>query len=296
MKTRLPPLNAVRAFHAAARYLNLSRAAEELGVTQSAISKQVIALEDFIGARVFERLPGGLELTGKGKSLRDSIDPAFDLLDTAFIHHSRRPPRSNRCRVSTLASFAATVLAPRMQDFRTRFPDMELDVLTSDRLVDLEREEIDFSIRFGTGEWEDLVSIPLAPGRLIPVCKPGLLGSASVGDDLAGTRRIQMFSSDEWRVWSEKTGREVSDSTEAFFLEDFLVALRMTEEGQGIALLPEPIVADAIVDGRLEVFSDTALDWPQTYHIVHRQAGKPAKRTHEIIDWFLDQAATLTSA
>lgn len=296
MKTKLPPLNAIRAFHAAARHLNLSRAAEDLGVTQSAISKQVIALEDFIGARVFERLPGGLELTEQGKSLRTSIDPAFDLLETAFIHHSRRPPRSNRCRVSTLASFAATILAPRMQDFRAHFPDMELDVLTSDRLIDLEREEIDFSIRYGAGNWDDLVSIQLAPGRLIPVCKPGMVHDTPLEKDLSGCRRIQMFSSDEWRVWSKKTGREVSDSTDAFFLEDFLVALRMTEEGQGIALLPEPIVADAIADGRLEAFSDAALDWPQTYYIVHRQGGKPARQTREIIDWFVEQVAGLTSA
>ncbi len=295
MKTRLPPLNAVRAFHAAARHLNLSRAAEDLGVTQSAISKQVIALEDFIGARLFERMPGGLELTEEGKSLRWSIDPAFELLDSAFVHYSRRSPRSNHCRVSTLASFAATVLAPRMQNFRETFPGTELDVLTSDRLIDLEREEIDFSIRYGTSDWDDLVSIPLTPGRLIPVCKPGLLGDAPVGDDLSGCRRIQMFSSDEWRVWSQETGREVWDSTDAFFLEDFLVALRMTEEGQGIALLPQPIVGDAVASGRLQVFSETALDWPQTYHIVHRQGGRPTKQTQEIIDWFVAQVATLAA-
>ncbi|MEQ1785254.1 MAG: LysR family transcriptional regulator, partial [Hyphomonadaceae bacterium] len=98
----LPPLNAVRAFEAASRHLNLSRAAEELGVTQGAISKQVIALEDFIGVQLFIREPGGLQLTSEGGNLKEAIEPAFTTLADAFARYSRRSPRSNIIRVSTV--------------------------------------------------------------------------------------------------------------------------------------------------------------------------------------------------
>ncbi len=150
--TRLPPLNAVRAFHAASRHLNFSRAAEELGVTQGAISKQIIALEDHVGTRLFERLPGGLLLTNEGKSLKETIIPAFDMLGSAFSRFERRPPRASNFRIATVASFASNVFVSRLDAFRDAFPQLELEIIASDRLVDLEREEIDISIRYGRGD------------------------------------------------------------------------------------------------------------------------------------------------
>jgi LysR family glycine cleavage system transcriptional activator len=145
----LPPLNAVRAFEAASRHLNLSRAAEELGVTQGAISKQVIALEDFIGVQLFVREPGGLRLTNEGGSLKEAIAPAFTTLSEAFSRYSRRSPRSNVVRISTTASFASQFIVPRLQLFRDNFPDIDLEFITTIRLVDLAREEFDIAVRAG---------------------------------------------------------------------------------------------------------------------------------------------------
>ena len=168
----LPPLNAIRAFEVASRHLNLSRAAEELGVTQGAISKQVIALEEFIGIQLFAREPSGLQLTAEGGNLKEAIAPAFTTLSDAFARYSRRPPGSNTIRISTVASFASNFLVPRLAKFTERLPGCELEFLTSIRLVDLAREEFDIAVRYGPGDWDGVVATPLSDGLLIPVCAP----------------------------------------------------------------------------------------------------------------------------
>ena len=178
MTKPLPPLNAVRAFEAASRHLNLSRAAEELGVTQGAISKQVIALEDFIGVQLFLREPGGLQLTHEGGNLKEAIAPAFSTLAEAFSRYSRRSPRSSAIRISTVASFASQFLVPRLSRFKERFPNCELEFLTSIRLVDLSREEFDIAVRYGPGDWEGVQSEPLSGGTLTPVCSPDVFARA----------------------------------------------------------------------------------------------------------------------
>src|SRR5579871_2921491 len=149
MNRALPPLNSIRAFEVAARHLNLTRAAEELGVTQGAISKQIISLEDYIGAQLFEREPGGLRLTNEGGSLKEAIQPAFIMLAEAFMRYSRRPPRSNVIRISTTSSLASQFLVPRLAEFRRAHPDVELEFMTTHRLVDLAREEFDLAVRYG---------------------------------------------------------------------------------------------------------------------------------------------------
>lgn len=189
----LPPANAVRAFETASRHLNLSRAAEELGVTQGAISRQVIALEDFIGVQLFVREPGGLRLTNEGGSLKEAIEPAFTTLSEAFSRYSRRAPRSNAIRISTVASFAWQFLAPRLPEFRQQHPDVEIELITSIRLLDLTREEADIAVRYGLGEYQGLVATPLVKGLLTPVCSPALVEKAGgdVARLFASARRLQ---------------------------------------------------------------------------------------------------------
>lgn len=126
----LPPLNAIRAFEVASRHLNLSRAAEELVVTQDAISKQVIALEEFIGIQLFLREPSGLQLTAEGGNLKEAIAPAFTTLSDAFARYSRRPPRSNTIRISNVASFASNFLVPRLapREFHRTLPRLRAGI------------------------------------------------------------------------------------------------------------------------------------------------------------------------
>jgi DNA-binding transcriptional LysR family regulator len=294
MARSLPPLNSIRAFEVAAQHLNFTRAAEELGVTQSAVSKQISILEDYIGARLFERLPGGLGLTLEGRTLKESISPAFTMLNDAFARFSRRPPRSTIFRLATVASFAAQFLVPRLDAFAKSMPDVELEILTSDRVVDFEREEIDLSIRYGPGDWDGLITSALVPGMLAPVCAPELIAGREA-DDLAvfvsSVRRIQIFSNDEWRVWQGVTGIDLADAPRPIIMEHFMVAAQAVLAGQGIALIPEIIVRDQIADGCLRLFSPTHVPWSDTFHITHLPNADRRPMVRDVIEWLKREAA-----
>ncbi len=295
MTRSLPPLNAVRAFEAASRHLSFSRAADELGVTQGAISKHVIALEDFIGAQVFVRSPTGLSLTQEGYTLMEALRPAFAMMTDAFAHYHRRPPRSSVCRIATLASFAAQFLVPRLPEFRQRYPDIEIELITSIRLVDLTREEADIAVRYGLGEYEGLVATPLMKGLLVPVCSPALVEKAG-GDVMrlfASARRIQTAGYNEWRDWSKVAKIDFADSQASYVIEDFLVALKALITGQGLALLPQALVQDQITSGELAQFSSIPLEVEHTFHLAHTLASAKRPFVQDVINWLKTSVAHL---
>ena len=294
MPRTLPPLNSIRAFEAAARHLSFSRAAEELGVTQGAISKQVLLLEDYIGMRLFERQPGGLELTERGLGLREAVCPAFTMLGDAFDRFSRRAPRSNICRLSTLTSFAAQFLVPRLGEFERRFPHIDLEILTSNRLIDLSREEVDLSVRLGHGHWEGVVSTELCPGRMVPVCTPEYYKRSDANnlqEFVDSARRAQVFSNNEWVKWFEETGLTACPDTDVFIIEDFLVSMQAVIEGQVIALLPELVVRKFLDNGRMMRFSDTDIIVPRTYHIAHKPNADRNPVVRDVIAWLHEEIA-----
>lgn len=290
MHTPLPPLNSIRAFEAAARHLSFVRASKELGVTQSAVSKQISVLESFIGAKLFERESGGVSLTLEGRELKLSIVPAFEILNTSFQKYSRRPPRSNKFRLATVASFAAHFLVPRLNIFEQHFPCVELEILTSDRVLDLNHEEIDLSIRYGSGDWDGLVTNPLVDGALIPVCSPGLMEQYEndVEALVKSHRRIQIFSKNEWRAWQTATGINVLDAQKPFIIEHFIVAVEAVLKGQAIALIPEIIIRDQLKHGHMVQFSDS-VSWSQTFYVTHLPRADQRPVTRAVIAWLQEQ-------
>jgi LysR family transcriptional regulator, glycine cleavage system transcriptional activator len=292
MSKSLPPLNAIRAFEVASRHLTLSRAAEELGVTQGAISKQIIALEDFIGVQVFERSATGLALTSEGYNLKEALNPVFATMVEAFARYSRRPPRSNIARISTLASFASQFLVPRLSTFRATHPEIDLEILTGNRLVDFAREEIDIGVRYGDGTSEGAVHTMLAPGLYVPICAPYLLEMVQ-GDVCAllnTVRRIQHSTFNEWRRWSQLAGIDVSDLSRPIVLEDFLVALKAAVTGEGVALLPEILVRDHIRRGELAIFSPVSVESEYTFYIAHPPGAERRPLVRDLIAWLRAEA------
>src|SRR5690606_33741187 len=293
MAKSMPPLNAIRAFEAASRHLNLSRAAEELGVTQGAISKQVIALEDFIGVQLFVREPGGLRLTNEGGSLKEAIAPAFTTLAEAFSRYSRRAPRSNGVRISTTAAFASQVLVPRLGLFRERFPEIDLEFITTIRLVDLTREEFDIAVRYGPGNWDGLIAIPASEPVLLPVCTPEMWeqSSGSLAALLARTRRIQCSAYNEWRDWAQAEAFDLSGVAPTMVIEEFQVALTAVLAGQGLALLPEVLVRDRVGRGDLVTFSPTRVRTEYNFFIVHTPHAHRRPAVPQVIEWLKSEAA-----
>ncbi|MEO1244227.1 MAG: LysR substrate-binding domain-containing protein [Pseudomonadota bacterium] len=271
MSRPLPPLNAIRYFEAAARYQSFRRAADELGVTQGAVSKQVALLEDTIGVRLFERDSGGVTLTLEGRELGLSIAPAFEILERSFERYNRTGPGSKRIRLATLASFAAAFLVPRFDRLTSGLPGVELELFTSDRVVDLAKEEADLSIRHGGGGWSGVVSKPLDRGMLVPVAAPGLLQrhrGADPNDELPRkARRIQVFLSDEWRTYAADRKLAGGLSPNPIVLEHFAVATSAALQGLGVALLPKLLICDHLSSGALLAFSDP-VHWEQGFYLV----------------------------
>jgi LysR family transcriptional regulator, glycine cleavage system transcriptional activator len=292
MVKSLPPLNAVRAFEAASRHLNLSRAAEELGVTQGAISKQVIALEDYIGVQLFIREPGGLQLTHEGGNVKEAILPAFTALAEAFSRYSRRPARSNVVRISTVGSFASQFLVPRLTSFSAKYPNIELEFVTSIRLVDLAREAFDMAVRYGPGGWEGVVAIPLTDGYLIPVCSPVVFAAAK-GDLktlLTANRRIQCSAYNEWRDWCELSGTDVAAVTPTYMMEEFTVALTASILGEGLAMIPDILCRHRIKRGDLVQFSPAKVKTDYAFYICHSQSALKRPIAAEVIAWLKAEA------
>lgn len=289
MLNRLPPLNAIKAFHAASRHLNLSRAADELGVTQGAVSKQILALEDFIGAKLFERLPTGLELTREGNSLKNVTWPAFELLLSGFSRYERRPPRSQKVRISTLASFASCFLAPRLGRLEEAFPDTQFEILTSDRLLDHTREEVDFSIRYGQPGAQDLQCKQIGSAKMLPVCHP------DYAHDLSSILRLQVYSINEWRAWTEAHGDALTQNGSNFVIEELVVALSAVTHGQGYALLPEMMVRDQINNNQLTTLGPPLESgWPYRYYLAYLPQALKRKPVSQVLDWLVADISKLT--
>ena len=288
----LPPLNAVRAFEAASRHLNLSRAAEELGVTQGAISKQVIALEDFIGVQLFIREPSGLRLTAEGGNLKEAIEPAFTTLSEAFARYSRRSPRSNIMPHLHRRVLRLAVPRPAPRAFHERFPGYELEFLTSIRLVDLAREEFDIAVRYGPGGWDDVVSDAPGRGPPHPRLHPAVFARANgdLATLLASTRKIQSSASNEWRAWAVEAKLPVSAVTPTFTMEEFTVAIAGALAGEGLALAPDVLVRDRLARGELVQFSDITVKPGYAYHIVHAPNAARRPILVELIAWLKDEA------
>ncbi|MEL7311883.1 MAG: LysR substrate-binding domain-containing protein [Pseudomonadota bacterium] len=279
MAAKLPPLNAVRAFEACARHLSFSRAADELSVTHSAVSKQVSALEDFIGEQLFDRSGSQVALTDEGRRLRDVVQPAFAALTQVFSKHRRSAPSNTVLRVATVASFAALVLMPMKPEFDRALPDLPLEISTSDRPLDLTKASVDFAIRYGGGNWPGLVSEPLAPGNLV-----GVVARARSAD-VRAMPMIQTFASNEW----DRVSAAVRPQGGHLLLEHFIVALSAAREGLGVALLPDILVRQSLTDGELVHAGLEDIPWHDTFHLAYDPGTRRLSDIHSFRDELLNR-------
>jgi LysR family glycine cleavage system transcriptional activator len=173
------PLHILPAFVAAARTKNLTRAAEQLHLTVSALSHQMRALEERLGVRLFTRTPRGVALTPHGTQLLDAISPHLEGIDRAFARFRERP--ADALTLSALPSFSSSWLMPRLPDFMARHPGLEINLQTSATLVDFEREPVDAALRLGGGQWPGLVAEHLFDEYIAPLASPALIAHMRIG-------------------------------------------------------------------------------------------------------------------
>jgi LysR family transcriptional regulator, glycine cleavage system transcriptional activator len=246
------PVGPLRAFDVAARNLNLTAAAEEMNVTHAAVSRQVKQLEQRLGVKLFERLPRGLKLTVHGALLAEGTREAFDRLATA-IEDVSAPAVRRKLTISTFSSLATRWLMPRVQAFSELFPDTDLRVSTSARLVDFAREDVDIALRFGGGQYPGLHVRPMFKPKEIVVAAPSLLKRLPIKTyaDLKAHTLLHDDSHQSWTRWLEAVGAKGVNPRRGIICGDRNSMLAATAAGQGVGITSEVFAAGDLEAGRL---------------------------------------------
>ncbi|WP_045770457.1 LysR substrate-binding domain-containing protein [Xanthomonas albilineans] len=243
------PLNALRAFEAAARHQNLTRAAAELCVTQAALSHQIKHLEARLGLVLFQRLPRGVALTEEGQRLHPVLTEAFDRIAVTLQRFAGGSYRET-LRVGVVGTFAAGWLLPRLEAFHTAHPDIELRVHTHNNRVDLAGEGLDLAIRFGDGDWQGQCATPILDAPFAPVCAPALAHTLRTPADLATTTLLRSYRLDEWPRWLHAAGAAEVQAGGPI-CDASLTLASIAAAGHGVALLPLRLFAQDLAAGRL---------------------------------------------
>jgi DNA-binding transcriptional LysR family regulator len=262
------PLQALRAFDAAARHLNMARAAEELGVTQGAISRQIKSLEGQLAETLFRRGPRGLKLTEAGDLLADYVRRGLEQLEAGLFRIGQ--PRSRTTLVVNAArTFAMRVLAPRIADFARAHPWIALRLETHRYFAQLHGADVDVAIRAGDGDWPGHVVQPLTREVLFPVYAPGYLPEGLPPSEvLARATLLHYAERPHWRDWAIAAGLDPALATAGPRFDETALTLAAAEAGQGIAVGWRVLVADALAAGRLVRPFPQALDDGTGYHLV----------------------------
>jgi LysR family glycine cleavage system transcriptional activator len=292
MLRRLPPLNALKAFEAAARSESFTRAAEELNVTQGAVSHQVKALEATLGLRLFNRERQRLVLTGPG---RDYLAVVRDALDRIAVGTDRLMQRqsSGVLTVSTSPDFAAKWLVNRLGRFAESHPEINLRVSATVQHVDFAREDVDLAVRHGDGKWAGLDAEQLCSEQLFPVCSPKLVSGRNRIKTPADLLKFPLLRLDDWTTWTrwfEAAG--VTDPVaHGPVLNRASMLIDAAVDGQGIALARTTLAAWDLINGRLVRPFDISLRLSNRYWIVCPKVASSIPKVAAFRKWLLAEAA-----
>ncbi len=296
-RRRLPPLNALRAFEAAARHMNFSRAADELSVTPGAVSQQIQNLEDYIGAALFRRTPRGLLLTDAAQTALPALREAFDrLAEAASLLTAAVDGR--RVTVSAAPSFAAKWLVPRLGRFEASRPEVDVWLTAGMELVDFATGEVDIAIRYGSGHYPGLEVTRLMSETVLPLCAPSLLAERPIATpaDLAGHILLHDGSPDaddscpDWAMWLAARGVKGVDGARGPRFNQSSLVIEAAMNGRGVALAKRALAQADIDAGRLVSPFDisTAVDF--AYYVVHPKAKGRLSQVKAFTAWLKVEA------
>jgi LysR family glycine cleavage system transcriptional activator len=275
MTPRIPPMQALRAFEAAARFGSLSKAADALALTHGAISHQIKSLEATLDVRLVERAGRGIRITDDGMRLAARVRAALaDIADALREASERKSGR--QLRVSVTPSFAARWLLPRLGSFIARHPDVDLDVRAGSALVDFQRDDVDVAVRWGYGDWPGVKAEELLRDVFFPVCSPRLPDLPRAPADLA--RHTLLRSDDEfWKPWFDAVGLGWPEPDRGPIFNDSSLMLQAAVDVQGIALARASLIGNDIRNGLLMRLFDIDVPGPRRYYLVYppRMADSP---------------------
>ncbi|MBZ9675385.1 transcriptional regulator GcvA [Mesorhizobium sp. ES1-1] len=307
MANPLPGTRALRTLEAAARHLNFTRAADELGLTPAAVSHQIKEIEDQLGLALFTRTSRTMRLTPAGEIVFEAAIDALDLLGRAVMRARKMTRGTALLKVTLDAQFAAKWLMRRVEDFRKQKPGIELSFDIAYGLRDFDRDDVDVGIRFGAGNYPGLCAHRLFDNIIIPVCSPALLAS---GPPLSEPRDLfhhtlahiewarQGVTWPNWRMWMAAAGVDDFDDSRTIVFGTSTDAVQAAVDGNAVALADFAMVANDLSEGRLvRPFELSIRVAPEfAYFLVYPQAMADDPRVAGFRDWILEEVARTASA
>lgn len=294
----LPPLSAIRVFEAAARLENFTAAAQELGMTQAAVSYQVKLLEGRLGIGLFQRSGRRVALTEKGREIAPVLTRAFDQMRQGFAALAQ--DHSTVLSISCTNSFAHLWLAPRIGAFQMRHPDLAVRIMADDAVVDLARDGVDLAVRGGKGEWPGLEARLLTHNRLVPMCSPAWLDRHGPIADAPALHALPRLSPDDmwWHEWFAAMGVEAdpADGPPGIALDSQVMEGRAAIAGQGIAILNHFLWRAEVEAGQLVEAVPSYVREIASYWIVYPPHARNTPKIKAFRDWICAEFAAALAA
>lgn len=288
MATRLPPVHALSAFEAAARLGSFALAAEELCITPSALSHRIRLLEDFVGERLFLRDGRSLTLSEFGRRYLDVVRTALRTLSDFPLPHKSAPPQP-RLKLTVPPTFARCLLVPRLGEFSSLHPDIVIELFLSVPLYDLALAESDLEIRFGAGNYPDMVTEKLFEEPSFVAATPAYLASIGGVEKPADLKKAKLLRSalEPWQPWFEVAGLDWPEPSAGLRLDDAGLLLEAVCQGYGVGLTREHFARERIRSGELvQLFPDIQLKAPpHAYYVVYEQRARERPEVTAFLDW-----------
>jgi len=289
----LPSLNALRTFEAVARHNSFTRAAEELNVTQSAASRLVRSLEEYLQVPLFVRQSRRIELTDQGRFYNELVRDSLDLIEAGTVELISSKAGKGTLSIGMLPTFGTRWLVPRLPSFQEAHPEIALNIISSDGELDFVKERIDVAIRFGHGNWDDAICDPLMGEDIVVVCSPRLMQGEHPIDSYEAlfNHRLIRHSTrpNGWEHWFRSVGVHAGHLQWGPSLEHFFMVIQAAIAGLGVALLPSFLVEDDIRNGTLVSPFPVRVSGPGAYYLVTSAAKSELPRVKLFRKWLLDQ-------
>jgi len=295
MRRKIPSTAALAVFEAAARHQSYTKAAEELAVTQSAVCRQIAALEAFLGVRLFQRSRRGVALTEAGTGYSRQVRSRLDEVERDALELMSRGAEGGTLELGVVPTFATRWLLPRLPDYVRRHPGMQVNLTARTRPFLFDETPFDAAIHAGTGPWPGTESVFLLPESLVAVCSPAVAdGRRRFG--AADWRRATLLQQGTrpyaWREWFGVQGLAIEADLAGPRLELFSMLAEAATRGMGVALVPPFLIEDELARGLLVTVSPAPLPSGRGYRLIYPEHKADRAALHEFADWLRQQAAT----
>ncbi len=300
MSKKLPPLNPLKVFDAVVRTLNLTKSAEDLHISQSAVSKQLNVLQSYLGVELFRRERHGISLTQAGMRYGEEIAPAFEAISKA-TSNIMRSGADNTLRIQTYTTFAAKWLIPRLSDFHARHKDVSVVITNSVKYVDFDRDTVDLAIQMGNGAWQGQDADFLFEDTIEPVCSPSFFTRHAPDANhpralLRTCLLVSHYRQNDWPTWARlcRYGEDIAN-TERMRFSTSVLTWQAAIEGLGIAIGQTSLLADDLRARRLVRPFNLPVRTGASYYLVRPQLQRHTRKVVLFRDWIKEQLASAES-